>query len=180
MRTHAWIGRLAFVFAASACAACAGAAGSGLEGGAAGVVPRVTSPGRNSDGSAKILPPGAPDLPGRTLTLRYEDFGPPAMAHPLLGDPWWQWSGGGSFEQDDSFDIRVVVFREISRDEVAARFPTSEGVSDYRLVEHREALRYLDSEIGDLGRESDPGLVKLRRELEGTRAKIVAALEGSP
>jgi len=52
----------------------------------------------NSDGSLQQLAPAPLSEPGFTLLFRSEDFGPPAMAHALLGDDWWSWQPGGSLE----------------------------------------------------------------------------------
>lgn len=135
----------------------------------------MQSPARNSDGSARTLPPGPADLAGRTLTLRYADFGPQAAAAQLLGPQWWQWRAGGSWERGDSFEIPVVVYRGLTEAEVRARFPTVPERSDFRLVPYDAAIAYLDATESSLTDAEGP-LVPLRAELARTRARIVAAL----
>ncbi|MFO0555517.1 MAG: hypothetical protein U0271_44480 [Polyangiaceae bacterium] len=139
----------------------------------------------NSDGTPKRARPGRPNIPGHALVLAYDDFGPQASAHTLLGMDWWAWEGGGSFERCDAFDVRVVVYRGISRSEVQADFPTAKsagdlerGLADVRYVEYQAALEHLDLEIRELSNleEGDTVLAELRALLERTRARIVAEL----
>lgn len=126
---------------------------------------------KNSDGSPKRLPPGPPSEPPFTLVLAYDDFGPQVLAGQLLGPEWWSWEAGGSWEPDDAFDVRVVVFRGRTRAQVATRYPTVKDRSDYRLVPLRDALRFLDEAL------ADPDVpATLRDRLRRTRTRIVDAL----
>jgi hypothetical protein len=98
----------------------------------------------------------------------------------LLGDAWWSWEAGGSFEPGDEFDVRVVVYQGRTLDEVKERYPTVKGKGDYRLIQRDEAIRYLDDNIAELAAMSkDPGehdFGPLRRDLEETRSTIVECL----
>jgi hypothetical protein len=98
----------------------------------------------------------------------------------LVGPEWWSWEAGGSFEPGDAFDVRVVVYAGRSEQDVAARFPTVKGKSDYRPLPRDRALRYLDEKITELGRLSpDPeeyDFGPLRRRLEHTRSVIALCL----
>lgn len=147
--------------------------------------PEVASPDwpspRNSDGTLKRLPPGAPGEPGSTVLFRYDDFGAQSMQNGLLGSDWWSWEAGGSFEPGDAFDVRVVVHRGRTPEALAARFPTVKGRSDYRFVSRVDALAYLDRMIAELraiGAQPDekydwrPAI----RELEATRRIILMCL----
>ncbi|MCA9706165.1 MAG: hypothetical protein KDK70_09980 [Myxococcales bacterium] len=141
--------------------------------------PSEASPGqRNSDGSLKQLPPGPPSRPPQTLVMRYDDFGPQALAGTLLGAEWWQWAAGGSWEIDDRFDVRVVVYRGIDREQVAAEYPTVEGRADYRYVTYDEALEHFDRAIVDI--EGVPELARLRAELIASRSDLVRAMGPRP
>jgi hypothetical protein len=117
---------------------------------------------------------------GRFVLFHYDDFGPQAMANELLGMSWWSWEGGGSFEPCDDFDVRVAVYDARAADEARLRYPTIRGKSDYRLLERKEALRFLDKKIAELAvsptgaGEYDFG--PLRRELERTRMTILTCL----
>lgn len=143
----------------------------------------------NSDGSAKRLPPGPPSEPPYTLVLQYDDFGPPSLSHELLGPEWWQWERGGSWEIDDSFDVRIVVFRNKSREEVEKYYPTKKNTSDYRYVSYEDAIRFLDHALHDLEFLEHPKLLEeaddyqllrdTRNEWQKTREKIITAL-GAP
>ena len=129
---------------------------------------------RNSDGSPQSLPPGPPSRPSHTLVLAYADFGPQALAGELLGTEWWQWEGGGSWEIDDAFDVRVVVYRGMTLAAVKAEYPTVVGKADYRYASYDEAVAYLDRSLAEIA--GDPSLVRLHGELLATRARVLRAL----
>lgn len=136
----------------------------------------------NSDGSPKRLPPAPLREPGQLATLfRLDDFGPPSMRPGELGDAWWSWEGGGSWQMCDEFDIRVVVYHGTARDRVAARYPTIKNQSDYRLIERDAALQYLDEQIAYLASKprelGDYDFGPLRRDLEKTRHTILRCFE---
>lgn len=130
---------------------------------------------RNSDGSPQILPPGPPSRPPHTLVLAYHDFGPQVLAAELLGMEWWQWEGGGSWELDDAFDVRVVVYRGMTLAEVQVEYPTVVGEADYRYVSYDEAVVYLDRSLAEIA--GDPSLLRLHGELLATRARVLRSLE---
>lgn len=135
---------------------------------------------RNSDGTSKRLPSAPPSEKGRVVLFRYEDFGPQAMAGQLIGSQWWSWEAGGSFEPCDEFDVRVVAFDARAAQQAKQRYPTVRGESDYRLVERNEAIRFLDAQLAELATfpagPDEYDFAPLRRELERTRATIVACL----
>ncbi|MCC6993759.1 MAG: hypothetical protein IT370_03915 [Deltaproteobacteria bacterium] len=135
---------------------------------------QARAPGVNSDGSPKQLPPPPPDVPGRMMVLDYFDFGPQAMAFPLLGMAWWQWADCACFEPGDEMTIRVVVYRGVSKRAAQRRYPVVKNQSDYRHVSYRAALRFLDEQLADLGDPSE--LPELRAELAATRRRILAGL----
>jgi hypothetical protein len=132
--------------------------------------PAQQEPARNSDGSLQVLPPGPPSRPPHTLVLAYDDFGPQALAHELLGMGWWQWEAGGSWEPGDRFDVRVVVYRGISRAAVEAEYPTIEGRADHRHVTYDDAIAYLERAMAEI--EGEPSLASLRSQLAVTRARL--------
>jgi len=134
---------------------------------------------RNSDGTLQRLATAPPSEPGFTLLFTYQDFGPPVMAHALLGDDWWSWQPGGSFELGDRFDVRVVVYQGRTLQEVQAQFPTLRGESDYRYVARDAALSYLRSNSTELAGASAPDQdwpQRLRLRLEATRNTILTCL----
>ena len=114
------------------------------------------------------------------MLFHYDDFGPQAMAGELLGQSWWSWEAGGSFEPCDAFDVRVAVHAKQAAQWVTARYPTVRGESDVRIVARADALLFLDAKIAELlampkgPDEYDFG--PLRRDLERTRATILACL----
>lgn len=107
------------------------------------------------------------------------------MAFSLLGTEWWSWEAGGSFQVDDRFDVRVVVYQSSSREEVATLFPTVKGRSDYRLITRDDALRYLDEKIAELVRwsaeaDKDDDIDPLLRQLKEVRETILICLPAAP
>ena len=81
------------------------------------------------------------------LVLDYSDFGPQASAYELLGMEWWQWqSHGGS--RPKKYNIKVVVYKDVSLDEVIQRYPVLEReLKDYRYVSYGDAIKYLEDMI---------------------------------
>lgn len=135
--------------------------------------PSADFPGpKNSDGTAKQLPPALPVRAGEMLMLCYDDFGPQSMAVGLLGSEWWSWEAGGSFEPGDRFDVRVIVHADGERTAAEMRYPTERGVADYRIVSRADALAHLDAASIELASETDEILVRLRERLLETRATI--------
>ncbi|MBX3202570.1 MAG: hypothetical protein KF850_11450 [Labilithrix sp.] len=136
---------------------------------------RDCSAPHNSDGTPKRSAPAPASERGTTVLFHLEDFGPPSMQLGVLGDAWWSWERGGSWEPCDQFDIRVVVHRGALDDATRARFATVRGRSDYRYIERGAATRYLDARIAELAEPAEAGaddLGSLRRRLELTRRTI--------
>jgi len=101
----------------------------------------------------------APLDPQTTLVLDYHDFGPQAMSYDVLGYAWWQWQSQGGPDPRTRHKIHVVVYRGISREEVARRYPVvRERRQDYRYIESAVAMRYLDEKLREMEawRRADP------------------------
>lgn len=91
----------------------------------------------------------APLSDQRMVSLGYEDFGPQVIAHELIGNEWWQWWSHGDSRPRD-YDVKVIVYRSISLDEVKERYPVDEeGQRDYRYVAYRDAIVYLERHIDE-------------------------------
>jgi hypothetical protein len=84
-------------------------------------------------------------LPQRsqTVVLQYDDFGPQIMSYEVLGKDWYQWDPEGGDDPKKTFDIKVVVYRNISLDEVKKMYPVITQKQDYRYVEYKPALDLL-------------------------------------
>lgn len=122
-----------------------------------------------------------------TVVLDYHAFGPQAAAWQLLGHEWWQWQAHGDSRPGTSYDVKVVVYRGIDRDAVAAAYPVvSAEQKDYRYVTFDAALAYLDREIAkDVLPELTEELRELRRRLARTptdalRRRFAGAVEVAP
>ena len=55
---------------------------------------------------------------GNVVVFGYYDFGPQAMSYEVLGYEWWQWEAHGDSRPGKKYDIRVIVYRNISLDNV--------------------------------------------------------------
>lgn len=89
----------------------------------------------NSNSSAKII------------VLNYDDFGPQIIAYEVIGMGWWQWEDHGD-SRPKKYDIKVVIYKDINLEKVKSLYPTdSKKEKDYRYLEYRLAMKYLDSRI---------------------------------
>jgi hypothetical protein len=105
-----------------------------------------------------------------TALFAYEDFGPPSMSNEIIGMDWWQWQEHGD-SRPKTYDIKVVVYRNIGLDAVKKKYPVvPEQLKDYRYAEYSKAVSYLDRLIEENVIES------LTVTLKGTREKIVQQL----
>ncbi|WP_143569776.1 hypothetical protein [Tenacibaculum agarivorans] len=87
-----------------------------------------------------------------TLLLNYDDLGPQILAHNLIGFQWWQWNNHGSSDSNDKteYDIRVIVFKNISTEIVKKKYPVDEKLKlDFRYISYNETITYLDKIINE-------------------------------
>lgn len=83
----------------------------------------------------------------KVVVMDYNDFGPQAMAHELIGMEWWQWQAHGG-SRPEQYPIRVVVYSDISQAEVSQQYPVRpEQQQDYRYLEYPKAREYLRQAI---------------------------------
>ena len=89
------------------------------------------------------------NLKSNTVLLDYEEFGPPVVANEILGMDWWQWQEFGD-SRPRKYDIKVVVYKNISLDQVKEWYPIEpDKEKDFRYLEYGKALNYLDKLIKD-------------------------------
>lgn len=102
--------------------------------------------------------------------LIYNDFGPQAMAHELIGMDWWQWSEPGGFEPNDTFNIQVVVYCDGSLLDIELRFPVDKTTQkDYRYITKNDAIDYLNNHIKeDLLNEVTQQLKATKQTIDST------------
>lgn len=107
----------------------------------------------------------------KTIVLNYDDFGPQVSAYETIGMNWWQWQGQGKPDPPYYYDIKVVVYRDISPQRVMEMYPVvKEKNLDYRYLPYTKALLYLNKEI-----QSDV-LAELTEKLRKTKDKITSTL----
>src|SRR6188474_2630013 len=59
----------------------------------------------------------------RTVVVQYDDFGPQITSYKYIGMGWYQWDSQGGDDPNDIVDIRVVVYRNITLNEVEKMYP---------------------------------------------------------
>ncbi|WP_038162895.1 hypothetical protein [Verrucomicrobium sp. BvORR106] len=106
---------------------------------------------------------------GRTLVLKYKDFGPQAAAYELLGYEWPQWETQGSDDPSALSEISVVVYRGLPLEAVKQRYPVVPGQRDYRYVSYEQALSYCDRMLKE-GGSILPHLKQTKRMIEADLA----------
>lgn len=111
---------------------------------------------------------GCASAPGaRYLELTYVDFGPQAMAYPLLGQNQLSYRPSAPMGLGLG-EVRVIIYRAPATVETAVeRFaPDPFNQRDYRYVGAQEALRYLEQRI------EQNLLHKVTARLSSTRQRI--------
>lgn len=86
-----------------------------------------------------------------TLVLPYDAFAPQVAVYPLIGFSWYQWNSQGPDDPRCEDDVRVVVYKGISLDEVQRQFPVIRGRQDYRYISYHDALAYCDGMMREDG-----------------------------
>src|SRR5688500_12723398 len=104
----------------------------------------------------------------KILVLDYHrEFSPSALTWEIVGDPWYQWNNHGSSDPRQFDDIKVVIYRNISLEEVKQMYPVDEKkLRDYRYLDYETAIDFL-SKHGD-----EPYL----ETLKDTKQKIIENL----
>lgn len=106
-----------------------------------------------------------------SIILDYSDFGPQVIANQVIGMEWWQWQPHGD-SRPKNYDIKVVVYKEVSLTDIKAAYPVDIGKEkDFRYIEYDKAISFLDEMIAD--NVMDEVTKKLRR----TRERITKSLE---
>ena len=86
---------------------------------------------------------------------------------------WYQWNSQGPDDPNASDDVKVVVYRNISVDEVERTYPVIKEKQDYRYLEYQSALSLLKQY------EQDPfwsNYKETKDRARQTREKILAGL----
>jgi hypothetical protein len=110
------------------------------------------------------------------VILDYKNFGPPALAHELIGMDYWQWDNHGDSRPRD-YPIKVVVYRNVEVQKIKDRFPViAEKEQDYRYVAYQTAMAYLNDTIAELQSLKDETFQKLVDTLVKTRGLIETEL----
>lgn len=120
---------------------------------------------------------GCEDSSRRYMVVDYRDFGPQSMAYDTFGKGWWQWGNHGDSDPSSEYDIKVVVYRRIPRQEVQSLFPVvKQENKDFRYIEYQEAIDYLEQNAEELAGIHEPWARELGNHLRRLRQEIVRAL----
>jgi len=117
-----------------------------------------------------------------SFAMRYSDFGPPSSSYELLGSEWYQWNSQGPDDPNGRDDVKVVIYRNVDLPTVKRTYPIFKGKSDYRYIEYREVMDFLDKSMEELkaDQDRDPEHRRLNKELiseyEQTKDKIIERL----
>jgi hypothetical protein len=117
---------------------------------------------------------GCKDSPKPYATFEYEDFGPPAMAWETIGMQWWQWDDHGiSSDPNYKYDIKVVVYRGISLNEIESLLPVSKAKKqDFRYIEYHDSIKYLNGNIDKVKQIDEQWAINLKERLVKTKKRI--------
>ncbi len=121
--------------------------------------------------SPKVLPQQS-----KTVLLQYEDFGPQVMSYQYIGMRWYQWDSGGGDDPNRTFDIRVVVYRNIALNEVEKMYPVIKQKQDYRYLEYKAALELVDKYESDPSWDELPSTKAAKDRALLTKQKILQQL----
>lgn len=83
-----------------------------------------------------------------SIIMNYEDFGPQSLSWKHIGMEWWQWQPHGDSNPQTKYEIKVVIYRNYSLEDVQKKYPVNKKKNqDYRYIEYSTALRFLDKNI---------------------------------
>ena len=117
---------------------------------------------------------GCKESPKPYATFEYEDFGPQAMAWQTIGMQWWQWDDHGiSSDPNYKYDIKVVVYRGISLNEIESLLPVSKAnKQDFRYIEYHDSIKYLNINIDKVKQIDEQWAINLKERLVKTKKRI--------
>jgi hypothetical protein len=115
---------------------------------------------------------GCATADAKVAVMRYDDFGPQAAVYEWLGNEWWQWQSEGDPDPNKQYDIRVVIYKNCSLQDVQRKYPVVPAQhKDYRYISYDEAARHLDELI------ADDALPDLTAQLKVTRNELQRRFE---
>jgi hypothetical protein len=105
--------------------------------------------------------------------MDYSDFGPQSMAYELIGFQWYQWDKAGDPDPRKKYEIKVIVYRNISLTEVKKVYPVIKSKNqDYRYVEYNQGLVYIEKQLKEIENfrreDSDQEFTDLYNSLNST------------
>ena len=95
------------------------------------------------------------------------------MSYEFIGLSKYQWNSQGPDDPNENDDVKVVVYRNISLDQVEKMYPVIEKKQDFRYLEYELALKLFERY------EQDPFWIEhteTKDQALQTRDKILAQL----
>jgi hypothetical protein len=102
-----------------------------------------------------------------SAVFNYADFGPQVASYEVIGFEWYQWDHHGSSNPHERYNIKIVVYRDISLKQIQQKYPVVVGKQDYRYLEYSMAIKHLET------LEKEPILAE---HAAATKAKILTSL----
>ena len=83
----------------------------------------------------------------------YEDFGPQAAVHEIIGFQWYQWNSHGDSDPNTTDQIKVVVFWGEGLEKIKESYPVVPSKNqDYRYLDYSRAVSHLKALIKEFER----------------------------
>ncbi|WP_271784857.1 hypothetical protein [Aquimarina algiphila] len=92
----------------------------------------------------------------KTMILNYDDFGPQILAYDFLGFEWWQWDNHRDSDPKTKYDIRVIIYKDVSLEIVKNKYPINRNSKvDFRYASYNGCIEYLDKRIKEFDNDFD-------------------------
>lgn len=103
----------------------------------------------------------------KVLVLDYGELGPSVLTYEAVGNDWFQWNNHGDSDPNTFDDVKIVVYRRISLDDVKQMYPVDQKKKlDFRYIDYATAIELLNKY------EDEPDLEIMR----ATKKKIIETL----
>jgi len=130
----------------------------------------VTVPQRVRDEVRRCF---AADAHDGVVWSSFAAFGPPAMAHDLLGQAWWSWDAEGHAMDAAGGQVLVAVVDKERLDWARKTLaPQPAKQCDVRVVERAQVMSYVQVHLADLHDVDAAWAGSVRRQLQALRQRL--------
>ena len=101
------------------------------------------------------------------------------MAWDTIGMQWWQWDDHGiNIDPNYKYDIKVVVYRDISLNDIELLLPVSKTKKqDFRYIEYHDSIKYLNRNIDKVKQIDEQWTINLKERLVRAKKRIQQELK---